>query len=343
MNLDDLIFEFNKVVIDPALEETIREVSENAASLPDFTPNAQNSADEFLFQSGELVIPVGSIEKEQLNAQLGSDLAPLARPITAYDESQGKFASLEGLGYSTSHSLVLLGSSTYVPVNYLTFYFYTRSVELAKLSTHIRLSEDPEMDSKKDYIRDRIRFLEKIVPENSILLIDGPLIGGDVYTIMIRSIHAFNAKNIIPVFFVKNSSSNLVTDNIAELRRKYNSDLHWAYKYLRAGERTNFFIYRDKVNPENAKAFCYLKAFELSPQRVEFHVDTYQLFEPLIDELMNLIYYLLIVQGNLSNPQVRPIAIAEKYARETLKLVDIFSIMKEAGVTPTLNQVRFGG
>lgn len=343
MDLEDLVFDFNKVVVHPDLAETISEISQLGVSLPDYTPNVRYQPDALPFLAGELVVPVGGIDKTPLSAQRGADRLHGDRPIAAYDESIGKFASLEGTAYSTSHSLVLVAPELYMPANYLTFFFYTRSEELVKRSKHIKISQDPEMDSKKDYIRDRIRFLGKTVPENSILLIDGPLIGGDVYTIMMKSIQTFHQRNIIPIFFVKNSSSNLVTDNIVELRRKYNSDLHWSYKYLGPGERTNFFMYRDRVNPLNAKVFCYLKAFELSPQRVEFHLDTYTKHEKLVEALMDLIYYLLIVQGSKSNPQVRPVAVAEMYARETLSLVDIFSLMKEAGITPTMNQVRFGG
>lgn len=343
MSENELVFEFNKVVVHPEFEETIREISELGVSLPDCMPQVQYHPDEMLFPTGELVIPVGSIQTNELDPQRGSRLAQMGLPITAYDESIAKFVSLEGTAYATSHSLILLGPDSYVPVDYLTFYFYTRSEELVKRSKYIRLSDDPEMDSKRDYIRDRIRFLERMVPDNSILLIDGPLIGGDVYTIMMRSIEAFHQKGIIPVFFVKNSASNLVTDNIEALRKKYNSDLHWSFKFLQRGERTNFFTYRDKVNPRNAKAFCYLKAFDLSPQRVEFHMDTYSRNPPLMDDLMELVYYLLIVQGNAQNPQVRPIAVAEKYARETLGLVNVLSLMKEAGIIPTMNQIRFGG
>lgn len=343
MDLQDLIFGFNRVIVDPSLADTIRDVSQLGVSLPDFTPHVSSPMEEMLFATGELVTSVGSIEKIPLNAQHGSEQVRTGMPVTAYDESLGKFVSLEGTGYSTSHSLVLLAPACYVPVNYLTFYFYTRSEELVKRSKHIRLSEDPEMDSKKDYIRDRIRFLEKTVPENSVLLIDGPLIGGDVYTIMMRSIEVFHEKNIIPLFFVKNSSSNLVTDNIMELRRKYNSDLHWSYTFLDPGERTNFFVYRDRVNHDNAKAFCYLKAFPLSPQRVELHLKTYLRYNSLLDNLTDLVFYFLIAQGNAHNPQARPIAVAEMYARETLKLVDVLSLMKDAAIVPSMNQVRFGG
>lgn len=342
MNLDELIFEFNKVIVHPTLEEAISEVSKLGVSLPDFTTNVFHNPEEMIIPNGELVIPVGKIEKTKLNPSIGIDLLSKGFPIVAYDESINKFTSLEGIAYLTSHSLILLARESFIPVNYLTFYFYTKSEELVNKSKHIKLSIDPENDFKKDYMRDRINFLVKTVPENSILFIDGPLIGGDAYTIMMHSIKNFHTKNIIPIFFVKNSSSNLVTDNINELRKKYNSDMHWSYKYLQTNERTNFFIYQDKVNPANAKVFCYIKAFNISPQRVEFHKETFMKYVNLIDSIMDLVLYFIIAQGNLLNPQVRPIAIAELYARETIKLINLQKLLKEAGIVPTFNQTRFG-
>jgi hypothetical protein len=49
----------------------------------------------------------------------------------------------------------------------------------------------------------------------------------------------------------------------------------------------------------------------------------------------------MIAQGDKSNPQVRPIAIAEKYARETLKLIEFNKLMSDTGIVPTINQERF--
>ena len=57
---------------------------------------------------------------------------------------------------------------------------------------------------------------------------------------------------------------------------------------------------------------------------------------------MNLIYYLLLVQGYLQNPQIRPIAVAEKYARAILKMTDIDKLVRDSGLIPTMNQERFG-
>lgn len=52
-----------------------------------------------------------------------------------------------------------------------------------------------------------------------------------------------------------------------------------------------------------------------------------------IPEIFDLIYYLLLVQGgDIKNPQIRSISIAEKYARATLKLMNVNQIMKNQGL-----------
>ena len=341
-DFDELTFDFNKLIIDPRFDETVREVSELNVSFPGYNTNFRPTLDDLVFESAELVMPIGKINRVALNPKKGTKVSKNSVPICAYDESIIKFQSLEGSAFFTSHSMVVSDKSDYIPVSYITFYFYTRSSEIVKRSKHIRFSYEPEMDSKKDYIKDRIAFLQKAVPRKSILLIDGPLIGGDVYTFMIRSIKKFHEKDVIPIFFVKNSLSNLVTDNVKELRGRYNSDMHWSYNFLDAGQRTSFFTYRDRVNPDNAKVFCYLKGFDLSPQRVEMHIDTFSKYETAMADIMDLVYYLLLVQGNKFNPQVRPIAIAEMYARGTIKLINVHKLIKEVGIMPTMNQTRFG-
>ena len=45
--------------------------------------------------------------------------------------------------------------------------------------------------------KDKIKLLEDNVANNTILLIDGPLIAGDSYTYMIQAIKSFYNKNII--------------------------------------------------------------------------------------------------------------------------------------------------
>ena len=74
--------------------------------------------------------------------------------VDTSDESINKFMSLEGAAYFTSHSLVFLAQNDYLPINLLTLYFYTRSKDISVKSSYIKYSEDPDMDSKKDYIKD---------------------------------------------------------------------------------------------------------------------------------------------------------------------------------------------
>jgi len=289
--------------------------------------------------NGQLTTPIGEVCSIDLNPKLG---IATERKILAYDESIVKFSCLEGTAYLTSHSLVYLGENDYIPTGYLTFYFYTKSKKIVENSKYLRYSLDPDMDSKKDYIKDKINFLTNYTPPNSLLLIDGPLIAGDVYTYMINAINKFLERNILPVFFVKNSSSNMVVDSINDLSNKYNSDLHWSYKFLKKGQRTNYFKYADKINPNNAKVFSYIKGYDMSPQRVEFHIDTFKSFRNEIDNIHDMIYYMLLVQGDKHNPQIRPIAIAERFAREFIKLTDINKYFYDFGLIPTMNQERFG-
>ena len=261
--------------------------------------------------------------------------------ISAYDESINKFGALEGTAFFTSHSMVFVLPSGYEPLNLLSMYFYTRARELHNKSPHLVFSTNPSVDSQKDYLRDKLDFILSNAVRNSILLVDGPIIAGDVYTTLMSSIPEFADRGILPVFFVKNSDSNMVIDNFPELGSAYNSDLHWSYQTLQPGQRTAFFHYVDLKNSRNSKIFCYMKVQNVSPVRVEFFVDTFERHSSSIRPVMDMLHYLTIVQGDIHNPQVRPIAIAEKYARETLKLVNFQRLMRESGLHPTMNQERF--
>jgi hypothetical protein len=334
----------NKLIIHPSFNKTLEEIKKLKIKLPEIPENQEMDFNMYVFpQDAELVTNIEDIKAYKLEAKKGEEYTKnKGILISSYDESINKFTGIEGTAFLTSHSLILCHENDYLASNLLTFYFYTRSKLYAEKSKFIKHSEDPEVDSKKDYVKDRIDFIINSVPDNSIIFIDGPLIGGQISDYTIKLNDKLLRKNVIPIFFVKNSTSNLVTQRIKEIRGKYNSDIHWSYEYLKRGERTNLFQYVDKYNASNAKIFCYMKAFNLSPQRVEFHLSTYIKFKNRIPDILNLAYYLLLAQGDEKNPQVRTIAVAEKYARTTLKLFNIFDLMKISGVTPTFNQQRFG-
>ena len=330
----------NKLVLHSKFHKTVSDLNKLNIKLPN-PMNKQMDFQAYMFPpNGELVTRIEEIKPYDLDAKKGAFFASNNISICAYDESVVNYSALEGEGYLTAHSMVIVAQEEYIPMNLLTLYFYTRAKKMAKEHESLRYSDFPEVQSKRDYLFDKIDFLLEYTPPNSILFIDGPLIGGDYYTDMIQAINRFLEKKIIPIFFVKNSESNLVTSNIIGLDYEYNSDMHWAFNFLRLGQRTNFFKYVDAHNPDNAKIFCYLKCMDISPQRIEFPVKVYALYKDSINAIMDLIYYLLIVQGDKKNPQVRPIAIAEKYAREALKVIDLKKLMKSSGLIPTMNEGR---
>ncbi|WXG44264.1 MAG: DNA double-strand break repair nuclease NurA [Promethearchaeati archaeon SRVP18_Atabeyarchaeia-1] len=338
------IGDLNRLVLHPSFNETIDEINKLGICIPSHPIAEEMDFNSYLFppQNGKLVTNIEEPRSFDLDAGGGQDLLKEGIPICAYDESMSKFSSLEGTAFVVSHSLVIHRKDDYVPSCYLTLNFYTRSKTFTENSKLLKYSDNPEQSSKLDYVRDRTELLLRSAPSNSIVFIDGVLIGGQLSSYTIRMNEELLRRNIIPIFFVKNSASNLVTDHIDGLVGRYNSDMHWAYTSLKPGQRTSFFQYQDARNTANAKLFCYLKAFEISPQRVEFHVSTFKKYGKKMSALMDLAYYLMLVQGDLSNPQIRPIAVAEKYARETLRLVDLDKLMRRLGITSTVNQERFG-
>lgn len=337
-----------KLLFHPSFDATIAEIRLKKIRLPSMAlPVDLDFSSYDRSQNGEVLSIIGELGKTKLDPARGQEQSNQML-ICAYDESVNKFLGLEGTGYLTSHSLILHGEEDFIPMNLLTFYFYTRSMTLSHNSTNIRHSEDPDADSKRDYVKDRKEFLTCNIPEESIVFVDGPLIGQQMSKYTLELNDSLMERNIVPFFSVKNSTSNLVTNYVQALKGRYNSDMHWAYSYLKEGERTNFFRYEDQSDKQRAlsgkaftKVFCYLKAFNASPSRIEIDVKTFEKYQRSIPEWLDLAYYLLLAQGDPKDPQIRSVAIAEKYARATINLINFIQMMKELGITPTMNQERF--
>lgn len=265
--------------------------------------------------------------------------------ICAYDESLMRISALEGSGFFISHSLVLVSKEVYLPLTYITFDFFTKSKEIADGTNSLIFTKDPpELASKNKYIKDRKAILNRYTPDNSILFIDGPLIGGQITEYNLQLNESLLERNILPVYLVKNSDSALIVNSTPTLRDKYNSDFEWSYKTIQEGHRTSFAKYVDKTDgtKRRNKVFSYLKAFSAPPIRVEMHDSVYVRMHSQLNEIMSMVYYLLLAQGDLHNPQLRPIAIAERYAREALKVIDFESVIQRTGIKPTMNFTRFG-
>ncbi|WP_321417212.1 DNA double-strand break repair nuclease NurA [uncultured Methanomethylovorans sp.] len=345
----------NKFILHPSFMDILRTLSDENIVLPRNASLESLEWGKYSFPTNGKLKALDKVKSLLLNPHKGQHFLGTQK-ILAYDESIEKFQALEGAAYLTSHSIVIMSEEDYIPSNYLTLNFYTRSETLLSKNKFIKdcresvpkSNENEELSYfesayKKDYAEDRTEFILERTPRNSILLIDGPLIGAQMSLYTVKMNEMLLANNVIPLYFVKNSTSNLVTDNIVELKGKFNSDMHWAYSLLKSQERTNFFQYTDQNNASFSKIFCYFKPFNSrSPQRIEMHTSTYQYICEEIDSLMDLICYLVIAHGDINNPQVRPIAIAEQFARKTIKMYDIHKLMELSNIIPSMNEVRFG-
>ncbi len=245
---------------------------------------------------------------------------------------------------AVAHALVYLYDNHFVPITYMTLKFITRSDEIAsRLGDSAIVTDNIQHESSIVTAKDKMAFLEEYCIDGSILLIDGAMIAGDAYTTFIQQMNEFKEKGIMPIFFIKNSSSNIIINYVEGMSGKYNSDLHWANEVLKVGQRSCFFEYVDLRNNKNAKVFCYVKfCADASPVRVEipsiiFHDPQ---FRSATDNIMDMVLYLLLVQGSGNNCQIRPIAVAEMYARETLKFIDVNKEIRKAGLVPTMNEKR---
>jgi len=331
--------------MDKSYIETIEGLKKLKIKLPDSTDFVvSGSVDLENWTEGRLLkIEEGNIFS--LNPKIGMQISKNENvSILAYDESIISYSTLEGKVICTAHSLVYVRPDNYIPITYVTLRFYTRSKIIEELfGRKVIVSDNIERQINIDKILDEMQFIIENCIDNSIILIDGPLIAGDAYTTFISILDDFDEHNIMPIFFVKNSNSDLITDYLHEIYGSYNSDMHWASTILGCGQRTSFFEYTDKHNSKNSKIFCYIKVFnDTSPVRIEFSTKLFKKHIETIPSLMDLIYYMLLVQGKKSNLQIRPIAVAEMYARETIKLIDIKAELRKTKLTPTMNEERWG-
>lgn len=262
--------------------------------------------------------------------------------IFGYDESTQEYRALEGDLLFCSSSVVKMEDKYAFNLTVLPYFLTSIRKFKGKSDDEIRFAENPKKERNMILIKTKTRSILEGTEPHSIVLIDGPLVGGMASTYMVRMDETLRKRDCIPLYFVKNSDSRLIIDNSPELSNQFNSDFHWCAHRLKEGSRSPFFRYTDRHKSSNSKVFTYVKALAGFPERVEMHSLTYQKYEDLLPSLMDLIAYFYIVQGDYSNPQVRPIAIAEKYAREGLRILNIPVLLGRLGFHPTVNQVRFG-
>lgn len=302
------------------------------------------------YDNGQVSI-YGGLEKVKLDLENGLSFFK-NKIVSGYDESILSFDALEGVTKATSHSVVSNYENKWRPTCYLTLNIYTNSEILVEKNpeAEIRYSKDDlSVLMAIDYLHERKVLLNEIIKENSILFIDGPLFSGRHTDENFKLIEELlNEKNILTFFLKKGCTQTSLKDNF-HWAKKYNSDIHWANTFLGKIEsiRTPFFKYSSfQENTQfrkREKVFTYLKNFkDRSPVRIEFDFRQYaKIKKEDLDSIMDMISYLYFVDGNRKSPQVRHIAVAEKYARETLKSTNIYKTVNKYGLTPTQNELRF--
>lgn len=272
----------------------------------------------------------------------------------AYDESIQDYMALEGTLMFCSFSMIKVEKAYRFNLKVLPFFITAMKKFEKRSQEEIRYNQNPSAERNSIMVDSEISMIKESVEPNSIVLVDGPLIGRQASTKMVTMDREMRSKNCIPLYFVKNSNSRLIIDGDSDtnlnLDNHFNSDFHWACHKLKNSTRSPFFKYTEQVekdgkkflNKNHSKIFTYMKPLAGFPERVEMHSETYEKYYGLMPKLMNLISYLYLVQGDYTNPQVRPVAIAEKYAREGLRIMNIPVLLRRLGFRPTINQVRFG-
>lgn len=261
--------------------------------------------------------------------------------IYGYDESVQSYKALEGDLLFCSSAIVKMEEKYRFNLTVLPYFLTSIRKYLHLQDEGIHFAENIAEGRNRILIDMKVNSILETVEPHSIVFIDGPLIGGMASNYIVNMDEKLRENDCIPLYFVKNSDSRLIINHDPKLSNEFNSDFHWAAYKLKTGYRSAFFRYTDKYNNKNSKVFTYVKALAGFTERVEMHSLTFEKYKPLIHAIIDLIAYFYLVHGDLLNPQVRPIAIAEKYAREGLRTLNIPALLSRLGFCPTINQVRF--
>ena len=263
-------------------------------------------------------------------------------PVFAFDESTQNYRALEGDLFFCSSVVIKIDKKYLYNLHVLPYFFSSMKKFEKHHDESIIYSKNTSEARNLVMIQTKVNIIQDSVEPGSIMLIDGPLIGGNASSYYVKMDNYLRSKDCIPLYFVKNSNSRLIIDHDIKLQNEFNSDFHWASKYLDVLNRSAFVKYTDAHNKDNSKIFTYIKALRGFPERVEMHTKTYEKYRTYMPDILNLLSYFFIAQGDFTNPQVRPIAIAEKYARAGMKMLNIPVLLGKMGFQPTVNQVRFG-
>lgn len=275
--------------------------------------------------------------------------------LSAYDESIFEYSSIEGQLRAIANCVTTISKDArdYIPSILLTLDFFTSSKAVADANQTIQGVQYLDRDTATKaisikYLTERNSHILQFTPANNILLIDGPLFAGEATHMNFNLIQSLLEQNIIPIFLVKNSSSSRIVE---QHDLPYNNDLHWAYSNLRpqhqadSASRSSLMQYTSGGHgkSQRTRVYAYLKpAYHLSPVRIEMSADTLLHVQETVtvDKLFEVLMHQFVLQGLGRNNQARLIAIAEKYARASLKSTHVYQLAEQTGLVSTMNEAR---
>jgi hypothetical protein len=125
--------QLNKIIIHPSFVRTIEEIKNSNMKVFQKPTVVESDFSDRIFPS------VGNLREIEHEAKFGLDPKNGEKFAKkqfwgGYDESKLNFVALEGMAFFTSHSLVISDKKEYLPLNYLTFYFYTKAKKLSENS-----------------------------------------------------------------------------------------------------------------------------------------------------------------------------------------------------------------
>ncbi|MBC8444215.1 DNA double-strand break repair nuclease NurA [Candidatus Woesearchaeota archaeon] len=336
---------FEKALIVSNYHETLKDLGNKKIVFSPVEPTQSNLPN---FSNYDPKAKINILEKTNsisLDPSNGLDFINSYIPnILGYDESYLSIKSLKGTVYFTCHCIVRLLPNDFDPICLCTANYFTRAKDTAKKSKvfhYVDADKNQTIDSlfRAKLFEEKKGLLSDHMTNNSILIIDGPLIGSMLGRKTMNLAKELLEKNIITVFVTKNSDSSLLINRLST--GNYNSDLDWASDNLIAGTRSSYMRYFDK-NGHQEEIFCYLKSFNnVSPLRVSFISDLLE-DRDLINQIMEMLYYLVLDQGTPKDPQIRLISVAEMFAKDILKVSNPYGKVLQLGLVPTINQSRWG-
>ena len=135
----DKLQNLNKFILQEGFNAKLAEVGKLNISLSQKPTQVGININETLTSNNSSLDVIDTIKRIKLDPQKGQQFCEKVT-FGGYDKSKLQFVTLEGIVNITSHSLVEITRREFIPIGYITVYFYTRSKDIVQNSKHIKYS-----------------------------------------------------------------------------------------------------------------------------------------------------------------------------------------------------------